>query len=121
MIMKLDKKGKLILSIFKYGKRHLNKKGLWHRINYKVYKLLNGLICIGVFNTEIKASKSISNNILFYHPYGIVVNSESIIKHGVIIRQQVTIGNKGVGDLRCPIIDENVEIGAGAKIIGPII
>lgn len=118
--MKLDKKGKLIISIFKYGKRHLNKQSFWDRLNFKIYEILNALICIGVFNTEMKASKNISSDIMLYHPYGIVINGDAVVKKGVIIRQQVTIGNKGVSDIRCPIIEENVEIGAGAKIIGPI-
>lgn len=118
--MKLDKKGKLIIFIYKYGKRHLDKKGIWNYINFKIYKLLNAVICIGIFNTEIKASKTVSSDIVLYHPYGIVVNGNSVVKRGVVLRQQVTIGNKGINDTRCPIVEENVEIGAGAKIIGPV-
>lgn len=50
-----------------------------------------------------------------------MINSNSTIKDNVIIRQQVTIGNKGVDEANgCPVIEENVEIGAGAKIIGNI-
>lgn len=116
-----DKKSKLILSVFKYGKRHIDKNNMWDKINFKLYKILNAIFIILFFNSEIKASKTISSDIYLYHPYGIVINPATIIKEGVIIRQQVTIGNKGVNsDKGCPIIEENVEIGAGAKIIGPI-
>ena len=118
--MKLDKKGKLIISVFKYGKRHIDKHSLWDRMNFKLYEVLNAVICIGIFNFEMKASKNISSDIILYHPYGVVINGDATVKKGVIIRQQVTIGNKGVNDSRCSVIDENVEIGAGAKIIGPI-
>lgn len=89
-------------------------------MNFKLYDILNAVICIGIFNFEMKASKNISSDIILYHPYGVVINGDATVKKGVIIRQQVTIGNKGVNDSRCPVIDENVEIGAGAKIIGPI-
>lgn len=68
----------------------------------------------------MKASKNISSDIILYHPYGVVINGDATVKKDVIIRQQVTIGNKGINDSRCPVINENVEIGAGAKIIGPI-
>lgn len=88
--MKLDKKGKLIIAIFSYGKRHLSKKNLWNKIDYKVYLLLNAFFYIGIFNTEMKASKTISSKIYFFHPYGIVINPNSMIKDNVIIRQQVT-------------------------------
>lgn len=118
--MRLDKKGKLIIRIFDYGKKHIERNNVWHKLNYKLYTFLNASICIGVFNTEMKASKSISSKIYFFHPYGIVINSDSVIKDHVVIRQQVTIGNKGEANNGCPIIEENVEIGAGAKIIGKI-
>lgn len=121
MNKKLDKKAKLIIKIFIYGKKHLLRNSIWDKFNYIIYKLLNSLFIIGLFNTEIKASDSISNNIILYHPYGIVINPLSVIEDNVIIRQQVTIGNKGMEDTNgCPKIEKNVEIGAGAKIIGNI-
>ena len=50
-----------------------------------------------------------------------MINPSVVIKENVIIRQQVTIGNKGIGNEQgCPVIGKNVEIGAGAKIIGSI-
>ena len=117
----LDKKGRLIIKIFIYGKAHINKKSMWDKFNFFIYKILNAIFVIGLFNTEIKASKSISNDLLLYHPYGIVINPNSTIKENVIIRQQVTIGNKGEKEKDgCPTIGKNVEIGAGAKLIGPI-
>ena len=117
--MKLDKKGKMIMSIYCYGVKHMD-KGIWNKINFFIYKILNSIILIGMFNTEMRASKTVSTDLVLYHPYGIVINSNAVVKKGCIIRQQVTIGNKGENDQRCPKIGENVEIGAGAKIIGPI-
>ncbi len=32
---------------------------------------------------------------ILFHPYGIVISGSAEIKSGVVIRQQVTIGNKG--------------------------
>ncbi len=51
------------------------------------------------------------------HPNGIVINSGARIGPNCLIFQQVTIGasQKGV-----PTIGGHVDIGAGAKIIGPI-
>lgn len=53
------KKAKLILAILKYGKRHVDKESLYHRINYGVYKILNAICVVEVFNTELYASKNI--------------------------------------------------------------
>lgn len=118
--MKKDKKAKLILAILKYGKRHVDKESLYHRINYGVYKILNAICVVGVFNTELYASKNISDKIVLFHPHGIVVNKGAVLGDGVILRQQVTIGNKGSGNEKSPIIGDNVDIGAGAKITGGI-
>ncbi|QGF40717.1 serine acetyltransferase [Limosilactobacillus gastricus] len=120
MMKELDKKGKLILNIYKYGQKHYGQSGFWHHFNYKVYKVLDIVFILGLFGSEIQVSQSISSRIYLYHPYGIIINRNSVIGDGCIIRQQVTIGNKGIDYTECPIIGENVEIGAGAKIIGNI-
>lgn len=120
--MKNDRKAKLIISILRYGKKWKNKTGMFAKLNYFWYKILNAMFVIGMFNTEITPSQSISDKIILFHPYGIVINGKSKIADGVVIRQQVTIGNKGFGKDKelCPIIEQDVEIGAGAKIIGGI-
>src|SRR5690606_24970103 len=55
------------------------------------------------------------------HPYGIVIHSSARIGEKVTILHQVTIGGKDASTLRdVPIIGDQVTIGAGAKILGPI-
>lgn len=75
----LDKKGKLILKIFKFGKRHSGKTGIYHKLCFSIYKIENALINIGIFNTEIQPSKTINDDIFLYHPYGIIINPEMSI------------------------------------------
>lgn len=116
----LDKKGKLLLGIFRFGKKHLERKNLVDKICFFLYKILNIIVGIGFFGSEIQPSATISDELYFYHPYGIIINANSVIEKGCVIRQQVTIGNKGLEDTECPQIGKNVEIGAGAKIIGGI-
>lgn len=116
-----DSKGKLVLKIYNFGKRHKFKKGPYHKLCMGVYTLLNWVIVVGMFNTELHVTKDIGN-INLYHPYGVIIHMSSVLKDGVTVRQQVTIGNKGGSDdsHECPIIEENVDIGAGAKIIGNV-
>lgn len=120
--MKNDRKAQLIITIFKYGKRHAGRSTFYHKLNYKMYQILNAIFVIGIFNTELPASQNISDNIILFHPYGIVVSGDATLGNNVVIRQQVTIGNKGMGrDVeKSPIIEAGVDIGAGAKIIGGI-
>jgi serine O-acetyltransferase len=58
-------------------------------------------------------------NLLLPHPYGITIHSGALIGADVVIMQQVTIGGRGDG-LEVPIIEHDVLIGAGAKVLGGV-
>lgn len=51
------------------------------------------------------------------HPNGIVLHPNSVVGPNCLIFQQVTIGSSTRG---IPTIGGHVDIGAGAKIIGPV-
>jgi serine O-acetyltransferase len=58
--------------------------------------------------------------ILMPHPYGIVIHRDALIGSRVTLMPQVTIGAKRPGDPGAPVIEDNVCIGAGARILGPV-
>lgn len=70
-----------------------------------------------IFNTYIPVGTKIGFGISIGHPYGIIINRSAIIGNGVRINHQVTIGESTSG---VPIIEDDVFIGAGAKVIGGI-
>lgn len=105
--------------------------GMWtERIPYHlialpfklVHRIIDLLYCKLLLNCDIPASLSLGRNVVFYHPYGIIINAEAVIGSCFVCRGQVTIGNKGEGESNagCPTIGDHVEVGVGAKIIGPI-
>jgi serine O-acetyltransferase len=64
---------------------------------------------------------TIGKNIKLPHPLGIVIGAGVVIKDNVTIFQQVTLGGKGgFHKLDYPIIENNVIIYAGAKILGSV-
>ena len=59
--------------------------------------------------------------IVFPHPYGIVIHSETVIGENTIVMQQVTMGGKSlINPAGAPALGDNCYVGAGAKILGQV-
>lgn len=73
------------------------------------------------YGIELPYSASIGNRVVFEHQHGIVVHGNAKIGNNCIIRQGVTIGNRYMDKpFEAPSIGNNVNIGAGAKILGKL-
>ena len=73
-----------------------------------------------VTGAEIQLTSKIGGGLSIPHPNGIVIHPDSVIGVNCLIHQQVTIGVKR-GSNKPPVIEGAVDVGAGAKIIGPIV
>lgn len=82
----------------------------------KICDLLTRIFC----NSVVYSSTKIGINCNFaYGGIAVVVHPKTIIGNNVTISQCVTIGGRS-GHKDLPIIGDNVYIGAGAKVLGPI-
>jgi serine O-acetyltransferase len=71
-----------------------------------------------ITGADIPLNCTIGGGLLLPHPNGVVIHPEAQIGVNCLIFQQVTIGTRdGPG---VPCIGDHVDIGAGAKILGPI-
>ena len=68
---------------------------------------------------ELPVKTTVGPRLQIVHGYGLVVNVDSILGSDVVIRQAVTIGNKGDGG-ESPSIGDRVTFGAGACVLGGI-
>lgn len=71
-----------------------------------------------ITGAEIPLNAKIGGGLLLPHPNGVVIHHNAVVGPNCLIFQQVTIGSRG-GD-GVPIIGGHVDIGAGAKILGPV-
>ena len=100
-----------------------------HRISNKIWKLNIKILArfISHFSRfitgiEIHPGVKIGKKLFIDHGMGIVIGETTVIGNNVTLYQGVTLG--GITDIqkkRHPTISDNVTIGAGAKILGPII
>ena len=71
-----------------------------------------------ITGSDIPLNCQIGGGLLLPHPNGIVIHPEAKVGVNCLIFHQVTIGVRNRKGL--PIIGGHVDIGAGAKILGPI-
>lgn len=70
-----------------------------------------------VAGCDIPISSMIGGGLLMPHPNGIVIHPASRIGPNCLFFQQVTIGDAG----GVPTIGGHVDIGAGARVLGPVV
>ena len=109
-----------------------NYPGIWalffYRISNALYlkglRFLPRLIsAIGQFLTtvDIHPGATIGEGIFIDHATGVVIGETTVIGNNVLIYQQVTLGGVSLSrGKRHPTIEDNVTIGAGAKVLGNI-
>lgn len=84
---------------------------LW--LSYKVHSEI-------IMHVELSPRTRVGERLHLPHPQSVVINSNTIIGNDCIIRNGVTIGNKGPNDLKCPVIGDGVQVGANSVLIGGI-
>jgi serine O-acetyltransferase len=84
-----------------------------------VYKVLFKVIQIAT-GIELPCEALVGRGCRIDHFGGIIVSGYARIGDGCVIRQGVTVGLRHVDDPTAPRIGDRVDIGAGAKLLGPI-
>jgi serine O-acetyltransferase len=81
-----------------------------------ILKVLNRIL----FSVSLPPSVVVGKNVTFgYQGLGIVIHRQARFGNNIIVCQNVTVG--GRGSPGAPTIEDDVLIGAGACILGPII
>jgi serine O-acetyltransferase len=82
----------------------------WATLRHRFWSAVSG--------AEIPLNARIGGGLLIPHPNGIVIHPGAVIGPNCLILQQVTIGTLADGGL--PVLEGHVDVGAGAKILGPL-
>ena len=101
---------------------------IWHRIAHRFYKnkLFFTARLISQLNRfftgiEIHPGAKIGSGILIDHGMGVVIGETAEVGNNVTIYHGTTLGGTGKDSgKRHPTVEDNVIIGAGTKVLGPI-
>lgn len=72
-----------------------------------------------ITQAELPLNGDLGGGLMLPHPNGVVVHPKVKIGPNCILFQQVTLGTSGNGP-GAPLIGGGVDIGAGAKVLGPV-
>lgn len=85
---------------------------LAYRVAFKIVQIVTGI--------ELPCEVEVGRNFVIDHSGGIVVSGFAKFGDNCRIRTGVVVGLARVGDPVAPVIGDNVDIGAGAKVLGRI-
>ncbi|WP_299819465.1 serine acetyltransferase [uncultured Jannaschia sp.] len=72
-----------------------------------------------VTQADIPLNANIEGGLILPHPNGVVIHPTAQIGPNCLLFQQVTIGTVE-GRSGTPVLEERVDVGAGARILGPV-
>ncbi len=85
---------------------------LLYKIAYKLVQILTGI--------ELPCEAQIGKNFRIDHFGDIIISGYAKFGDNCIVRNGVTVGLRRLDEIAAPVIGNNVNIGAGAKILGKI-
>lgn len=83
----------------------------WAVLRYRFWSMATG--------ADIPLAGDIGGGLRLPHPNGVVIHQNARIGPNCLIFQQVTLGTLETGGT--PVVGGHVDIGAGAKLLGPIV
>ena len=114
------RQGLWVMAAYRFGRwRYRVRPVLLRRPLSLLYKLLkiSSQILTGI---DLPCETVIGRRLLIEHFGGIVISGDTVIGDDVVIRHGVTLGLRRTGERGAPVIGNRVDIGAGAKILGPV-
>jgi serine O-acetyltransferase len=112
--------GLWVMAVYRFGCWRYGIGWRWLRMPFSLaYKVAFALVQVAS-GTELPCETRIGRRLRIDHSHGIVISGDASLGDDVILRNGVTIGLRRAPHRGSPSIGNRVDIGAGAKILGPI-
>jgi serine O-acetyltransferase len=112
--------GLWVMAVYRFGRwRYGLRPFLVRKVFSFVYLILYKIVQI-ITGVELPCEVAIGRNFVIDHFGGIVISGYTRFGDNCRIRNGVVVGLRRVEEKCAPIIGNNVDIGSGAKLLGPI-
>ena len=108
------------MAVYRFGRWRYKIRWRWIRLPFSVvYKFLRMFseILTGI---ELPCEAIVGRRFRIDHFGGIIISGDAVFGEDCIVRNGVTVGLRNTDKSGSPIIGDRVDIGAGAKLLGPI-
>jgi len=115
-----SRQGMWVMVVYRFGRWRYTIRWRWLRLPFSFfYKLLKPIseILTGI---ELPCEVTLGRRFRIDHFGGIIISGDVVFGNDCVIRNGVTVGLRHTGVRGAPVIGNRVDIGAGAKILGPI-
>ena len=115
-----EKQGFWVMLVYRFGRWRYSIKSailrkpcsLLYKISFKCIQIITGV--------ELPCEVEVGKNFRIEHFGDIIISGYARFGDNCVIRNGVTVGLKNIEEQAAPVIGNNVDIGTGAKILGPI-
>jgi putative colanic acid biosynthesis acetyltransferase WcaB len=116
-------KGRFVMALFRLARLFARRKGtIWWWLGLPVM-IVYRLFTEYFLSIELRPRTEIGPGLILEHGFALVVNDQTVIGSNVHLRHSITLGCVKMPDGSqgpSPVIEDNVEIGASACVIGGI-
>ena len=117
---KLLRQGLWVMAVYRFGRWRYRIRARWIRVPFSgIYKLLR-LLCEILTGIELPCEAVVGRRFRIDHFGGIIISGDAVFGDDCVIRNGVTVGLRHRGVRGSPHIGNRVDIGTGAKLLGPI-
>jgi serine O-acetyltransferase len=116
----LARQGLWAMAIYRFGRWRYTIGPRILRLPFSfLYKLLKPVseVLTGI---ELPCEATLGRRFRIDHFGGIIISGDAVFGDDCVVRNGVTVGLRSTGERGSPVIGNRVDIGAGAKLLGPI-
>ena len=115
-----NRHGFWVLVIYRFGRWRYTIRPRLLRMPFSFLYELGKFFSVSCLGAELPAEVVLGRRFVIEHVGAIVISGDAVFGDDCVIRNGVTVGLRHKGVRGSPIVGDRVDIGAGAKLLGPI-